>query len=1205
VSPPHPPVSEPPEAILERSPRFSWRSTLGRGASAKVFRVFDRERNEDVALKLLHAPSAASLRALHQELALMQGVSHPSLLSLYEVGTLDDHGFLCMELVEGPDLRSYLRQSDAPGFDVTRVARVIALLAGALSVLHGRFLVHRDVKPSNVRVRGDGTPVLLDYGLLTHMAHADGSQMGVGTPAYMSPEQMHGQTVEAASDLYSLGVVLHELLTGHLPPAASARWNEARTTANPPLDERPDIPASIADLCKRLLSAKPELRPVPRQIVTALGLDDLHAGTRLAPPLTFPRMFVARDAELERIDRAGVRAEAKGHRVHIEGAIQSGKSALLAHAVEVLGARHPDALVLRGSFTTHRGNPYGALEDVVRSLSDHLIRHPKALVGLAIERAAWAREVLPVLGSVSALALAHSRASVPDLRERRLRAFAFVSDLLGHLARERMVIVALDDVDAAQRDAQELLEVLTRSTQPGVFWITTSNTPSSSKGGSSELIALPPLSIAELSTLCDRVFEHAGVAPSSRDELPRLAQTPSALLSLIADRLQGGRAQSLEEAYDARIAELTLEAREMLHLLCSIESAPTRDELFLACSLSVERRVESLAHLRNAGLVEEHKQDDGNTRIHVASQRLRERVASALPATARAELAKAWVHAFAGQGPSAAYERLLCHQRAGDLERAADSARMLAERADAVLAFGQAATLKRMLVELGSRASDDARRRDFRALGDTLVLDGRPLEAAEAYVHAADGANSAERLDLNRRRATLLLRSGAVAAGTDAIKDVLGSLGLSLPSSSKRALFSLLWWRAKLAVRGLHFQAKATAQVSQLDLMRIDALLSMANVLGLVDAFRGSELQTRALFMALRAGEARHLARALVQEANGTATFEPPPLKKTNALLATAEGLLAHTDDAYSIALLTMTRGLIAFYEFRPGEARTLLQEAEQLFCDECSDVEWELGNTRQFLLQTLQFQEAYAELRVRTEEHVREAQARGDHYVVTNLTMLGKTFVHLLDGDSDGALEGVERVMTVWNTTGEFYLQHFFELFARTSIATHARSRASLDFLRAARPRLERSLLLKSALVRNTVEFSLSQSILTAVAHGPVDPSEREQLLKECTAIAKRMQKERYPMMALMATAIESSIAFARGELDVALSLGDRAIAQGQSLGIPGQQWRYVIACVRGDTEQARGLAEAMRREGVRDPHRFSFSQVPTALPYAKLDPQ
>ncbi len=1169
-----------------------------------MFRVFDRERNENVALKLLYAPSATTLRGLRHELALMQGVSHPSLLSLYDVGTLGDHGFLCMELVEGCDLQSHLRTSDASDFDMTSVARVIALLAGALSVLHGRFLVHRDVKPSNVRLRADGTPVLLDYGLLTHVAHADASETGVGTPAYMSPEQMEGKQVGPASDLYSLGVMLHELLTGRLPPS-SARWNESRDTTDPPLEERPGIPAQVTDLCRRLLSAKSENRPVPRQIVAALGLDEMHAGISLAPPLSFPRTFVARDAQLLQMDRAFAQAEAQGHCVRIEGKPQSGKSALLDHAIERMRARSPETLLLRESFTTSRSTPYGAIDEVARAVAEHLVRHPQALTGLAVERAAWAREVFPALGSVSALALAHSGARVPDLRERRSRAFAFVSDLLGHLARTKPVIVALDDVDAAPRDALQLLEVLTRRAQPGLFWIATS-LPNTAQSSNTvwQNIRLPALSTAELATLAAQAFQHACVTPSSQNELPPLSGSPTTLLTLVADRLLGGRAQTLDDAYLARISSLTPEALEMLQFLCAVDLEPTREELFLASPLSAESRVESLMRLRSAALVCERQHDDGRRPLHVASKRLRELVEGQLSSEARVALARAWARAFAGQGPHTAYERYLCHQRAGDVELAADSARMLAGRADAALGFGRAAELKQQLVNLPRGTSHEVGRGDFRALGDTLVLDGRPLEAADAYLRAAQAANSAERLDLNRRRATLLLRSGEVTAGTDAIKDVLESLGLSLPSTSKRALFSLLWWRTKLAFRGLKFQAKATTMVSQLDLMRIDALLSMANVLGLVDAFRGSELQTRALFMALRAGESRHLARALVQEANASATFEPPPLKKTNALLATAEQLLAHTDDAYSRALLTMTRGLIAFYEFRPHDARTLLEQAEQLFCDECSDVEWELGNARQFLLQTLQFQEAYAELRVRTQEHLREAEARGDHYVVTNLTMLGASFVHLLDSDPEAALQGVERVMPVWNATGEFYLQHFFELLARTSIASHAHSRAGLDFLRAAQARLERSLLLKSPLVRNTMDFSLSQAILSTVAHVAIEPTERDSLLKECAAIAKRLGKERYPMMALVATTIDASIAFARGELEVALSVADRAIAEGQSLGIPGQQWRYTIACVRGDSEQARILADEMRRAGVRDPHRFSFAQVPTALPYSRLDP-
>ncbi len=257
-----------PGALL--AGRYEIRGVIGRGGMGVVYRAHDRELVEEVAIKTIRRDLLSGdpvlAEQLKSEIRLARRISHRNVVRTHDLGESDGIAFVTMEYVQGLTVRELL---DTRGrLSVASALALARQFTEALSVAHAAGVIHRDVKPENALLDGEGVLKVMDFGIARFAAASSArTQSGliVGTPAYMSPEQLVGEEVDARADLYALGVVLYECLTGHAPfEATSVVSLIAKVLSTEPVPvaaRNADVPPAVSALVMRLLAKEPAGRP--------------------------------------------------------------------------------------------------------------------------------------------------------------------------------------------------------------------------------------------------------------------------------------------------------------------------------------------------------------------------------------------------------------------------------------------------------------------------------------------------------------------------------------------------------------------------------------------------------------------------------------------------------------------------------------------------------------------------------------------------------------------------------------------------------------------------------------------------------------------------------------------------------------------------------------------------------------------------------
>lgn len=1192
-----------PGTTLGPKGRFRLERRLGEGSTGVVFAAWDEERQSHVALKTLRHMDANGIYHLKREFRSLADVAHPNLARLYELfGAADqDRWFLSMELINGIDFVSYVRADKT----WQRLRQAFFALVQGMEALHSAGKLHRDIKPSNALVTPEGRVVLLDFGLVTDIAltqlFATLEPRLVGTPAYLSPEQAAGQTLQPSTDFYAAGAMLFEALTGQPPFEGNlfqVLQSKQTTPAPSPRALCPDVPADLDELCQALLQQDPTKRPNAQTVLAALGAMALPQTTPSEAPL-----WVGRSEETNVINGAFAQAR-QGHTVvmTVHGSSGVGKSALLRHALEQIAQRH-DAVVLAGRCYERELVPYRGLDSVIDALTRHLLASKDTSAVVPRDAEALTR-LFPVLRRVPAFARSVRRPLAADPQAQRRQAWHAFRELLGRLSDEKPLLICIDDWQWGDEDSARLmLETLCAADAPALLLVLCHRTEDDNQclrtfaEGLAEAttvthVPLPVLPLPEPDATALAKAWLPSQDPRQAISLAREAAGNAFFLRALVNHCKRdvhSTGATLQDMVRARMEALSAPARSLLHIVATA-GRPTLLEIAMEAAALNRTQADCVTELRQAHLLRSH-----DNVVEIDHDRIRAAITGLLPPAQQRDCHTKLLHALLGR-EDADPEILGSHYLAvGRTKEAAQAFTAASARADAALAFEHSVHLLGQAITLYG-PTEQGLCPLYERMGHALVNLGRGEAAANAYLAAAQDSEPNKALDLRRRAAEQLLRTGHLQAGLQVLDVVLGSIGERLASSSRRALLPLLWRRARIRWRGLRYQERSEATISAEQLLRLDVFWSVSTALGIIDNVRAMDFQTRHLRLALKLGEPNRIARALAAEAGYSAVRGTATKQRTAALVEVAAHAAARVKEPFAQGWATLAQGMGKYLEAQHTEAVRLCDSAANTF-EGCLGVWWEMGSARLFGAWSRYYLGAWKELAQQLPLQVAEAEARGDLYTATSLSSSVLCFPWLLNDDVVTGARVLQERTQRWPRE-PYHALSYWQMVAQCHFALYqGQGEQAWQRLHNDAQALRRSLLLRVQTAR-VEHLDLRGRCL--LARAIAQPLQRTKALGELHSVLRSLRKEASPWAQALAAGLRAGVA-ALAQDAAARSLylaATEAFSQANMQGHAAVARLRAAALAPVPAERSAEMAAAnqwLQQAGVKRPLRFANVLLPT----------
>ncbi len=1166
--------------------RFELLKRLGEGGMGIVYEALDRERRNKVALKTMRSLTGEALLQFKKEFRLLQDLEHPNLVHLYELLEDDGRWYFTMELIQGANFIDYVRDdlgtptddrsavpmdsissartlnatpspatSESPvvlaepliptssrfplpgaaskvRFDESRLRSALVGLAYGLNALHGAGKVHRDVKPSNVIVTPEGRVVVLDFGLVmdTSAPEETTNHEFAGTLDYMAPEQASAGKVGPEADWYSVGVMLYEALTRHLPFRGNpfeVMQAKQKLTPIPPRKMNPYVPPHLDTLCMELLDFDPRRRANGTTILSRLGVKTApEPGAASSTGRLVGTQFVGRHDELGMLrQRYDAMVKGTATAVLVEGESGVGKSALVATFLERIKAESPQTLVLSGRCYERESVPYKALDGVIDQLS-RFLKHlePSEIAAVFPRHGRLLGAAFPVLRQVRAIAEAPAVRGETQVspQERRSRLFAAVRDLFCRVADKYPVVISIDDLQWADADSFSLLtDILQPPEQPILLALATIRTgdnvdaaftsfkTATLEGSHVRSIALNRLPETDAQELAGMLV---GKLPDdSKDRVLALTAEagghPLFIRELVLHAISQGSLtdipQHLDEALWARVQSLTEGARKILELV-SLAGKPIAQK-----TISTAAGIAGTEFSRGTSLLRVHclVQTTGarsTDKILPYHGRVCEAIVGRLDEATRRQHHHELAVALEAEAKHDT-EMLAMHWHlAGDAEHALTYALLAASEAEQVLAFSRAADLYRMALEIGNRGDKESEIRIKCA--EALASAGRGAEAAEAYLIAARD-NPKRALDLRRLAAAKFLHSGLVDKGLTELRYVLRAFGIWYPRSPVGAIVLFIFWRIVLRIRGFGFRERTEAEAGIRSIRRLDVLWSAYAGLFSIDHVRAAAFGGRMLLLALRTGEPNRLVQGLALEISLVSLVGVRAEVRAERLLKLLVSLADKSDQSRARACVFVATGNVRWYSGHFREAIDAFEQAEKVFGEQCVDASWEIASIRWGQLSCAFMTGQLKRLATQVPACLREAKERGDLYFAAVLRLGLLNSAWLIADTPTTAAQMAQDAMTSWTTRG-FHIQHWHARIAQANLDLYLdRPQEAYDRNKSQWKQLLRSRLLRAQITRAT---DLHMRARTAIALARISATaKRDELLTEASHAAQSLCHE------------------------------------------------------------------------------------------------
>ncbi|WP_437909969.1 AAA family ATPase [Sorangium sp. So ce327] len=864
---------------------------LGQGGMGVVYRGKHAETGQTAAIKTIFSASELTIASIRREIYALGRLSHPGIVRIVDQGVSEGLPWYAMELLEGRTLQTCIQEiwhevrsaetapvsapasqpasaaprSLAPRDAIRPMLTLLRRLCAPLAYLHGQGLVHRDLKPANVFLRDGDLPVLVDLGIAGSFGGAEGrEELAVdrevmGTLAYMAPEQILGKLTDARSDLYALGCILYQCLTGTTPfpgiPDSELGRYHLKAAPQPPSSLAPHVPPELDALVLRLLAKEPRDRlgyaeDVARAL-EALGADPHDPAPLPRPsPYLYRPQLTGRDATLRRLGREvdALVDRRRGGKVLVGGESGAGKTRLIMEVAR-------DAKARGAAVMTGRCVAIGADDGAVKAAPLHLFRsclieaadRCRALGTAETERIFGERGTAlePYEASLADLPYAKQRPPLPPLpaQAARARLFRCMREVLFAMAEAAPLLLLLDDLQWADELSLDLLAELSAGSlkaagvlvlgayrmdeprpeldaiarAPEVVSVELGRLSQASAGAMArEMLALPesPRHFDEL------LFRHSDGNPFFIAEYLHMA-IDAGLLARDAtgawqtEALEQAMAmpmpRSLESLIRRRLLALHPASAELVQLAAVLGRELDGALLLGTAGIGEEAWMEALRELRVRQIFEEA----GEGRLRFVHDKIREIAYKQIPEGRLRELHRRAAERIEATLSEGAADRapVLAHHfsRAGVHDKAIAHLTEAGDRARSVYANSDAIALYRAAIaEVSRRAEapgapavdDDARRATLEErIGDVLAITGKQDDARRAYVEALSRLDQAARVDrarLHRKRGKTWATHLQHGQALAAYAEADASLGPDEPTASRSEAWWHEWMQAKI-----------------------------------------------------------------------------------------------------------------------------------------------------------------------------------------------------------------------------------------------------------------------------------------------------------------------------------------------------------------------------------------------------------------------
>ena len=462
--------------------RYKVTKKLGEGGRGIVFKAEDTRLGRTVAIKVIKGEGLdqESFARFEQEAKATAGLSHPHIVAIYDIGQEGESHYLILEFVDGPSLSGLISSQPGARCDAATTLRIGSQVCQALEYAHSHGVLHRDIKPENIMITSAGLPKLMDFGLARALGGPNLTQRGVivGTPAYLPPEQALGKRSDARSDLYSLGCVLYEMVTGRPPfhgdEPVKVIFSHINDLPIMPQKLAPEVPAALEQIILKLLAKDPDQRyQSASELFQALKSVKEAAEPRLAPvgvpaeektvekmPTPEPRWaqaLVNREQEIKilraRLD-AALRGE--GSLVFITGEAGIGKTRLAYELRSYAKLRGAQCLMGKGG-EREGAVPYQPWSDIIREYARWAppLLVFKAVGTFATELVKLVPELSDKLGTIPSSASASSA-------QPHIRLYEAVTQFFVNISKEVPLVLFLDDLQWLDDASMALLHHMAR-----------------------------------------------------------------------------------------------------------------------------------------------------------------------------------------------------------------------------------------------------------------------------------------------------------------------------------------------------------------------------------------------------------------------------------------------------------------------------------------------------------------------------------------------------------------------------------------------------------------------------------------------------------------------------------------------------------------------------------------------------------------------